>query len=136
MIRDAQRRVIDNGVLFEGEDNKWIFVNRGTIMASEQRLIDEALPRDATRLEVSENHMGNFISCVRSRRQPICHAGVGHRSVTVCHLGNIAIKMGRNQDNALRWDPRRESFVDNDEANRMLSRAMRRPWRLEEERQQ
>ncbi len=71
--------------------------------------------------------MGNFIQCVRSRQQPICNVEVGHRSVTVCHLGNIAIRLGQQ----LRWNPETERFVDNDAANRMLSREMRAPWRLD-----
>ena len=119
----------NNGIFFAGEDNKWLFVSRSTIQASDQRLIDERLPNNATRLEVSNNHMGNFIDCLRSRRQPICHVGVGHRSVTVCHLGNIAIRLGGDQ--RLRWNPETERFVDNDAANRMLAREWRDPWRLE-----
>jgi predicted dehydrogenase len=129
-VRNAQGNAIDNGVLFEGEDNRWIFVNRGTIMASDRRLLDEPLGRDATRLPVSSDHMGNFLSCVRSREQPICHVGVGHRSVTVCHLGTIAIRTGRE----LTWNPREERFTgDNaDAGNTMLSRERRDPWqRLE-----
>jgi predicted dehydrogenase len=121
----------DNGILFEGEGGKWIFVNRGTIMASEQRLIDEPLPQSATRLPVSTNHMGNFMECLRSRQQPICHVGVGHRSVSVCHLGNIAIRFFPNQ--RLQWDPRAERFTGDraEEANRHLSRPYRAPYRLE-----
>jgi predicted dehydrogenase len=121
----------DNGVLFEGEDNKWIFVNRGTIIASDPALINEALPQNATRLEVSENHMGNFMQCLRSRRQPICHVGVGHRSVSVCHLGNIATRFFPNQ--RLQWDPREETFTGQRaaEANRHLSRPYRGQYRLE-----
>jgi predicted dehydrogenase len=121
----------ENGVRFEGENNRWIFVSRGTIRASDgnsqdSRLLNEPLPQNATRLEVSANHMGNFISCVRSRRQPITHVGVGHRSVTVCHLCNIAVRTGRR----LRWDPAQERFTgDNaEQGNRMLSRPMRAPW--------
>jgi len=121
----------DNGVLFEGEDNKWIFVNRGTIIASDRRLIDDPLPQSATRLEVSENHMGNFMQCLRSRRQPICHVGVGHRSVSVCHLGNIATRFFPNQ--RLQWDPRQERFTGERaaDANRHLIRPYRGQYRLE-----
>jgi hypothetical protein len=118
----------ENGVHFAGENGRWIFVSRGAIRASAPEILNEALPQNAVRLEVSNNHMANFISCVRSRRQPICHAEVGHRSCTVCHIGTIAIRMGGGR---LRWNPEQERFVDNDAANRWLSREMRAPWRLE-----
>jgi predicted dehydrogenase len=118
----------DNGVHFEGEDGKWIFVNRGFIRASDPRLLNEPLPANATRLEVSTNHMGNFIQCLRTRRQPICNVVVGHRSVTVCHLGNIAIRMGTNQ--RLQWDPQHERFTNSEEANGWLRRPWRSPWHL------
>jgi predicted dehydrogenase len=123
--------VASNGVLFEGEDGKWIFVNRGNIRGSEPTLISEALPQNAMRLEVSTNHMGNFMDCVRSRRAPICNVNVGHRSVSICHLGNIAIRLNRSQDRPLRWNPQEERFVGDDQANAMLSRPYRAPWRLE-----
>ena len=94
-------------------------------------LIGEPLPQGATRLEVSNNHMGNFIACVRSggRTQPICNVNVGHRSVSVCHLGNIAIRTGLR----LHWDPARETFTGDhaEQANAMLTRPYRAPWRLE-----
>ncbi len=116
----------ENGVRFNGENGQWIFVSRGRIQASDQRLLQDPLPDDAVRLEVSNNHLQNFIECVRTRRQPICNVNVGHRSVTVCHIGNIAIRMGQT----LRWNPEQEQFVDNEEANGWLSRDMRAPWRL------
>jgi len=118
----------NNGILFEGDDGKWIFVNRGSISASQPTLLSEALPGTATRLEVSPGHMRNFIECVRSRRQPICHAGVGHRSVSVCHLGNIAIRTGH----AFTWDPREQQFTGEHaaEGNGMLERPRRDPYRL------
>lgn len=119
----------NNGVMFEGDDDKWIFISRSSIRASDQRLIDEALPANATRLPVSNNHMGNFIECFRSRQQPICNVNVGHRSVSVCHLGNIAIRLGSTTP--LRWDPAQERFTNSEEANGMLRRAWRAPWRLE-----
>jgi predicted dehydrogenase len=116
----------ENGIRFNGENGQWIFVSRGGIQASDRRLLEDPLPQNATRLEVANNHINNFVDCVRSRRQPICNVGVGHRSVTVCHIGNIAIRTQQR----LRWNPEREEFVDNAEANRWLSREMRAPWRL------
>jgi predicted dehydrogenase len=117
----------ENGVRFNGEDGKWIFVSRDRISASANNLISDALPNNAVRLGRDNNHMANFINCVRSREQPIANVEVGHRSVTVCHIGNIAIRTGQR----LRWNPETEQFVDNEAANRWLSREMRAPWRLE-----
>jgi predicted dehydrogenase len=116
----------DNGVRFEGEDGKWIFVSRGKIDASDKQLLEEKLPDSAARLYVSTNHMGNFLECVKTRKPTVCTAEVGHRSVSVCHIGNIAIRTGKK----LKWDPVKEQF-DDAEANKMLSRPMRDPWRLE-----
>src|SRR5262249_54452990 len=118
-----------NGVRFEGEDGRWIFVSRALspFKASEARLIEEPLSRDAVRLQVATDHFGNFLNCVRSRKRPICDVAIGHRSATVCHLGVIALRTSKK----LAWDPGREEFVDDDEANAWLSRSMRPPWRLE-----
>ena len=104
--RQGRQAVADNGILFEGEDNKWIWVSRSTIQASDRTLLSENLPDGAVRLPRATNHMANFLSCVRSREQPICHAGVGHRSVSVCHLGVIGTRFFAN---TTRWDPRRPS---------------------------
>jgi hypothetical protein len=68
--------------------------------------------------------MRNFFDCVRSREQPICEAEIGHRSVSVCHLGVIALRTARK----LQWDPAKEQFICDDEANGWLSREMRKPW--------
>jgi predicted dehydrogenase len=117
----------DNGVLFVGEDGKWIFVNRSLITASDPKLLQEPLSPSSPRLYQSDDHMGNFIDGVRSRKPTICPATVGHRSVTVCHLGVIALRTGKK----LKWDPVKEEFIGDNEANRWLSREMRRPWKLE-----
>lgn len=121
----------NNGVLFEGEAGKWIFVNRGTITASEGTLLTEPLGQNATRLEVSTNHMANFLQCCRTRRQPICNVNVGHRSCSVCHLGTIATRFFPGQQ--LRWNPQDERFVGEraEAANTHLGRTYRAPWRLE-----
>jgi hypothetical protein len=116
----------DNGILFVGENGKWIFVNRSIITASEESLLKEPLPSSAERLFVSKDHMGNWRDCLRSRQRPICDVEIGYRSVTVCHIGNIAIRIGKK----LKWDPVKEHF-DDPEANTWLSRPMRSPWKLE-----
>lgn len=126
----------NNGVLIEGEDGKWIFVNRGSIAANDgdrrtSRILNDELREGAVRLPVSNNHMGNFIECLRSRRQPICNVVVGHRSCSVCHLGNIAVRFFNDQQ--LTWNPRDERFEGEraEAANRHLTRTMRDPWRIE-----
>ncbi len=116
----------ENGVRFNGEDGKWIFVGRDKLTASDKALLDEKLAADAKRLYPATDHMGNFLDCVRSRKPTICPPEVGHRSATVCHIGNISIRLGKK----LKWDPVKESF-DDDAANKMLSREMRGLWKLE-----
>ena len=118
----------ENGNRFIG-DKGWIFVNRERIEASDPKLIKEPLPKDATRLYVSNDHMSNFIDGVRTRKRPICDVEIGYRSVTVCHLGAIALRLGI----PLNWDPDAEKFVGPraDKGNAMISREMRSPWRLE-----
>jgi hypothetical protein len=93
------------------------------------KLIGEPLTKDAKKVELylSTNHMGNFIEGVRTRKPCICTADVGHRSVTVCHLGAIALRSGKK----LKWDPVKQQFVGDDEANKWLSREMRKPWKLD-----
>lgn len=116
---DGQR----HGVKFIGS-NGWLWVTRGNLQASDPAWIETPLAANAIRLEKSDDHMGNFFECVRSRAKPICHAEVGHRSASLCHLGVMAIRSGR----PLRWDPVRERFRDDREANQWLAREQRRPW--------
>jgi predicted dehydrogenase len=114
----------ENGVRFEGEEG-WIFVSRERIEASDPKLLTDPLPADAVRLYKSYDHAGNFINCIRSRKQPICDAEIGHRSVSVCHLANICLRLGGDK---LIWDPAKERFTDSAAANAMLSRPARKPW--------
>ena len=114
-----------NGIKFIGTDG-WVFVTRGKIDASNKDLLEEKLPADAIRLYQSDDHMGNFFECVRSRKEPICPVEVGHRSISVAHLGVIAVRTGLK----LRWNPENEEFAGDTatEANRWLTRDMRKPY--------
>jgi len=112
-----------NGVQFLGSDG-WIFVSRGEIKASKPELIEEPLPAGAIRLYKSDNHMGNFFECVRSRKDPICTVEIGHRSISIAHLGVISIRLGR----PIKWDPVREEIVGDTEAAGWIGREMRAPY--------
>jgi predicted dehydrogenase len=116
----------ENGVDFEGENGS-IFVSRGTIRASDDALLSDPLPANAVRLINSNDHMDNFIDAVRTRKAPICDVETGHRSVTVCHLANICLRLGGRK---LEWDPVHEVFKNDKEANAMLSRPRRGPWKI------
>jgi predicted dehydrogenase len=117
-----------HGLQFEGPQG-WIFVTReGKIEASDPALIDTPLPSGAERLYVSDDHMGNFFECVKTRKLPICDVEIGHRSASVCQLGVIAIRLGRK----LEWDPLAENFKNDPEATCMLTREMRKPYAYDE----
>ena len=116
------------GVTFEGSDGS-VFVTRGTIEASDSDwLYEDDYGPNAARLYRSDNHYRNFIDCVLSRKEPIAPVETAHRSITIAHLGNISLRLGRD----LRWDPDKEQVVDDPAANAMLSRPMRAPWKLPE----
>ncbi|HEY1763659.1 MAG TPA: Gfo/Idh/MocA family oxidoreductase [Opitutaceae bacterium] len=114
-----------NGIRFEGTHG-WIWVNRNEIKASDPQLLRTPLPENAVRLYVSNDHMGNFFDCVRSRKDPICSVETGHRSATMCHLGAIALRTG----NWLTWDSKAERFVGHgaSEANGYIRREMHKPY--------
>lgn len=111
------------GVRFEG-DAGWIFVIREQIEASDREILRQKVGDNEIKLYQSNNHMKNFLECMRSRRDPAAPVEVGHRSNTVCVLAHIAMKLGRR----LQWNPQVERFVDDDEANRWLDYPHREPW--------
>jgi predicted dehydrogenase len=113
------------GVLFVGTEGK-ILVNRGKLETTPESLKDEPLGPDAIRLYNSYNHVKDFLDCVRSRKRPICDVEIGCRSVTVCHLGNLAYWNHRK----LKWDPAKEQFVGDKEANAWLDRPKRGKWKV------
>ena len=113
------------GVLFEGTEG-WVYVKRGQIDAQPKSLLTSTIGPDEIRLYKSNNHKANWLECIKSRAETIAPAEIGHRSCTVCLLGEIAMRLGRK----LKWDPDTEQFIGDDAANRMLWRPMRSPWRL------
>lgn len=115
-----------NGVQFMGTDG-WVFVSRGSIKSSKPELLETQLPEGrAVKLYSSSDHMGNFFDCVRSRKDPICDVEIGHRSVSVAHLGVISIRMQQ----ALKWNPELEQFAGENAvaANKWLTREQRKPY--------
>jgi hypothetical protein len=77
-------------------------------------------------LPILPDHVRNFLDCVKSRQDPIEPVEVGHRTATLCHLGNIAMRLKRT----IKWDPDKEQIVGDDEATGLLSRPLREPWHI------
>jgi len=126
----SQSKEYRNGIKFTGTDG-WVFVNRSAkeFDAHDKALLtwqagegDVRLPRTETK----HPHHDNWLDCIASRKRPICDVEIGHRSATICHLGNIAIRTGRD----LAWDPVKEEFVGDDQANQLVGKPMRAPWHL------
>jgi predicted dehydrogenase len=111
------------GGIFIGERGK-LEISRGKVASNPPEIAEEIL-RSAGK---DENHVRNWIECMKSRARPNADVEIGHRSATVCHLGNIARWTGRR----LRWDPVKEVFPDDAEANQHLDRVRRKPYTLPE----
>ena len=113
------------GVRFEG-DKGWVFVRRGFIDANPKSLLKEVIGPDEIQLYRNSNHKQNWIDGIRLRKKTVAPIENGHRSCTSCLLGDIAMRTGQK----LEWDPATERFTNSEEANRMIDRPMRGPWRL------
>ena len=113
-----------HGVQFVGEKG-WVFT-RDHMEAEPQSLLREQITPGEIHLCRSPDHARNFLDCVRSRRETITSPEIAHRATSTALLGGIACKLERK----LNWDPVMERFVNDPEADRLLSYAMRGPWRL------
>lgn len=113
------------GTTFEGERGT-IHVDRKRLTAEPAALLQQPLSAGDVRLYESNDHYANWLDCIKTRELPICDVAIGHRSATVCHLGNIAIRTGRR----ISWDPAAEAIVGDDAAQAMLARPYRAPWSL------
>ncbi|MCH7726732.1 MAG: Gfo/Idh/MocA family oxidoreductase [Planctomycetes bacterium] len=121
----------ENGVLIEGDKGR-IFVNRGKVVGHPvEELADNPLPENAiTELYNGKqpgDHMRNFFECVADRKQPISDVFTHHRSLTTCHLANIAIRLGRQ----INWDPKKEVIVGDEEAAGWIRREPRKGFEIE-----
>jgi len=113
------------GCVFEGEKGL-LYVNRGVIRAWPEEILEQPIKGSDTRLYASKEHHENWLDCLKSRKLPICDVAIGHRSATVCHLGNIAIRSGKK----VKWDPEQEKIIGDTETAKMVSRPYRAPWKL------
>jgi hypothetical protein len=119
-------------LLFVGERG-WIYAGRkGILYSHPKELLADVGGNEMERGNYSDMdfagmvHHRNWLHCIRTRQQPVCDAETGARSTIVGHLGSIALWTGRK----LQWDPIKEEFIGDAEANRMRSRAMREPWKF------
>ena len=112
-------------IRFEGTAG-WINYDGSKVIIEPQALWRETIAPGEIHLYRSLKHTRNFLDCLRSGREPITPVETGHRSTTICHLGNICMQLGRD----LKWDPDGQEFPGDEQANRLLSRAMRAPWSL------
>ena len=113
------------GIKFIGNEGS-IFVNRGKFESQPAGIIDSSIGPNELHLQTSSNHIDNFISCIKSRAEPVATAEIGHRTATACHLTNICLELKRK----LQWDPQKEEFRGDLDADTLISRRMRAPWRL------
>ncbi|MDR1860144.1 MAG: Gfo/Idh/MocA family oxidoreductase [Bacteroidales bacterium] len=129
-----------NGIRYEG-DKGWIFVTRGNytasasdpvkagqnqaaLSASDPKILTSEIKDNEIHLYKSANQHGNWLDCIKSRQDPISPVEIGHRACSVCLITHIAMKLKRK----LQWDPDKELFVNDDEANSLLSRPQRAPY--------
>jgi predicted dehydrogenase len=118
--------VCDNsGVTFTGTDG-WIRVNRGFFAASDPDIDKTPLSPSEVHLYESPGHRRDWLNCIKTRKQPIADVEIGCRSVTICHLGNIAMRTGKT----IAWDPAQEQITNDPSLNVWLDRPYRAGWRI------
>jgi predicted dehydrogenase len=113
------------GCIFVGTEGR-IAVDRDFLVSYPAKILQEPLTYRDVHLYHSDSHADNFLDCIRTRKKAICHEEVAHRAMSVLLLGGISQKLNCT----LKWDPQRERFINDPEADRMLSVAMREPWHV------
>ena len=114
------------GARFEGEDG-WLHVKRRDAFTSSiDGLAESELGSNETHLYHSRDHAKNFLECTRTRKATIAPIQAAHHAINLAHLGNIAMQLERE----VKWNSETERFVDDPEADRKLTRAMRGGWHV------
>ena len=114
-----------SGITFHGTDGK-LRIDRGHLSATPADAIKTPLSDKEVHLYKSPGHHRDWLNCIRNRKRPVADVEIGARSVTVCHLGNLAYWHGRK----LKWDPKNWKFIGDDKANEWLDYDRRDPWQL------
>ena len=115
----------NNAVLFTGSEGE-IRIQRGKLETTPATLKNKIIGETEKHVYKSENHYLDFLNAMRKRSKPISDVEVGHRTASVCNIGNIAYELKR----PLRWDPVKEKFKDDHEANKLLGRKMLNEWKI------
>jgi predicted dehydrogenase len=133
-LKIGQWREGDTSQEYENGSNRFIgtqgeiLVNRGKLEATPASILDTKLKPDDKRLYRSDDHIGNFLECIKTRKKPISDVETGHRSASVCNVATIALKLGPGRQ--LTWDPVKEEFPGDAKANALRSRPLRAPYDL------
>ena len=115
------------GAIYHGDKgNLTVTLGDGQGTDTEPQAKDYVAPADGVNVFRSPGHIENFIDCIKTREKPIMHMEAGHRVASLCVLGNYAFQLQRRVE----WDPIAERFINDEEANRMLSRPGRGAWHL------
>jgi hypothetical protein len=115
------------GATFVGQRGQ-ISIDRGSAKTEPHDLAAELFDGNDRPRDVREHHLQDWIDCLHSRKRPAADVEIGHRSATICHLGNIARWLNRK----LHWDPGREIFTEDDAANALIAREPREGFWLHE----
>lgn len=113
------------GVVIRGTEGT-ILVDRDKLETQPESIMREPTGPNELHLYRSPGHKEDWVECIRTRSRPICDVEIGCRSVSVCHLGNIAYQLKR----PIQWDPSKEEILGDEEASRMLDRPKRSPWTI------
>jgi hypothetical protein len=125
-VANASRLTHGMGVTWYGP-NGWIHVDRGDVItASKPELLSEELGANKKALYKSNDHFGNFLDCIRTRKETITPVEVAHRSISAGLLGEIAMTTKQK----IQWDPEKELIINNAEASKLLMRSFRAPWKI------
>jgi predicted dehydrogenase len=121
--QDPKAKSNEQGTEFVGEKGS-LFVTRGKLTVTPKELAEEYVVPKGESSNV--RHVTNFYDCIKSRKLPAADVAIAHRSATVCHLGNLAIRSGKK----ITWDPEKETIVGDKDLVKLLTKEYRKPWEL------